>query len=72
MTCWKWFNTALTEADVKVTDKNKGKIDDFIHKYIGEQSSLGRCSPDWKKARKEILERPEMKDELIKKLKMLV
>jgi len=70
--CWKWFNSVLKEAEVNVTDKNKGKIDEVIHKYIGEQSSYGRCSADWRKARKEIQESPEMKKELIEKLKALV
>jgi hypothetical protein len=72
LTCWKWFGTLLTEANVEVTDANKEKIDAVIHKYIGEQSSYGRCSPDWKKARNEIKESPEMKQELLKKLKTLV
>ena len=70
--CWKWFDGVLKEAEVKVTDKNKGKIDGVIHKYIGEQSSYGRCSADWRKARKEIQESPEMRKELIEKLKALV
>jgi hypothetical protein len=72
LTCWKWFGTLLTEAKVQVTDANKEKIDAVIHKYIGEQSSYGRCSPDWKKARDEIKESPEMKQELLKILKTLV
>jgi uncharacterized protein YjbJ (UPF0337 family) len=70
--CWKWFNGVLKEAEVNVTDENKEKIDGFIHKYIGEQSSYGRCSADWKKARKEIQESPEMRKELIEKLKTLI
>jgi hypothetical protein len=69
--CWKWFDGVLKEAEVKVTDKNKEKIDGVIHKYIGEQSSYGRCSADWRKARKEINESPEMRKELIEKLKVL-
>ena len=72
MGCWKWFDGVLKEAEVKVTDTNKGKIDGVIHKYIGEQSSYGRCSADWRKARKEIQESPEMRKELIEKLKALV
>ncbi len=72
MGCWKWFNGVLKEAEVQVTDKNKGKIDEVIRKYIGEQSSYGRCSADWRKARKEINASPEMKKELIEKLKALV
>jgi len=57
---------------VQVTDENKGKIDEVIHKYISEQSSYGRCSADWKKARKEIKESPEMKQELITQLRASV
>jgi predicted Fe-Mo cluster-binding NifX family protein len=72
MTCWKWFNNVLKEAGVEVTDKNREKIDETIHKYIGKQSSYGRCSTDWRKARKEIQENEEMKQELIEKLRSLV
>jgi hypothetical protein len=70
--CWKWFNGVLKEAEVNVTDANKGKIDEVIHKYISEQSSYGRCSADWRKARKEINASPQMRSELIEKLKALV
>jgi hypothetical protein len=69
--CWKWFNGVLKEAEVNLTEANKSEIDDVIHKYIGEQSSYGRCSADWRKARKEINESPEMRSELIQKLKAL-
>ena len=72
MGCCKRFNGVLKEANLEATDKNKEKIDAVIHKYIGEQSNLGRCSADWKKARKEIQENPELKKELISKLKTLV
>ncbi len=71
MGCWKWFNSVLKEANVEVTEANKGKVEEVIHKYIGEQSSYGCCSEDWKKARKEIQESPKMKKELVAKLKML-
>ena len=70
MGCWKWFNGVLKEANVTITDKNKPKIDNVIHKYIGE-SSYGNCSADWKKARVQINESPKMKAELIAKLKTL-
>jgi len=69
--CWKWFNGVLKEAEVNVTEVNKSEIDQVIHKYIGEQSSYGKCSADWRKARKEINESPEMRSELIQKLKAL-
>jgi hypothetical protein len=71
MTCWKWFNSVLEEANVTLTNKNKAKVDDVIHKYIGEQSSMGKCSPEWKKARVKIKENPKLKAELIAKLKPL-
>jgi hypothetical protein len=67
--CWKWFDGVLKEAGIEVTNRNKDKIDDIIHHYIGEQSSHGHCSAVWKKARKEIAESAEMKRELIEKLK---
>ncbi len=70
--CWKWFNSVLKEANVEVTEANKGKVEEVIHNYIGKQSSYGRCSADWKKAREEIQKSPEMKKELIAKLKTLV
>ncbi|HVP26160.1 MAG TPA: hypothetical protein VMT26_00635 [Candidatus Bathyarchaeia archaeon] len=72
MTCWKWFGGVLKEAGVEITDKNKEKVDAVIHKYIGEQSSYGRCSADWRKARKEIETDEKMKKELIGKLKALI
>lgn len=72
MGCWKWFNGVLKEANVTVSDKNEAKIEETIHKYIGEKSSLGKCSADWKKARVQIQESPEMKAELIAELKKLI
>jgi hypothetical protein len=72
LTCWKWFDGVLKEANIEVTEKNKEKIDKAIHKYIGEQSSYGRCSPDWKKAKKEITANPQMKKELALKLKAAI
>ena len=71
MTCWKWFDGMLKEAGVKVTDKNKQKIDQVIHHYIGEQSSYGRCSPDWRKARKEMEVNEKMRKEIVGQLKAL-
>jgi hypothetical protein len=72
MACWKWFNDVLKEAGLEVTDKNKGKIDEIIHHYIGEQASYGRCSPNWSKARKEIQADEQMKQELVEKLRSLM
>ena len=56
---------------MQITDENQEKIDKFIHKYIGDQSSYGRCSANWKKASKEIKANPELKKDLISKLKAL-
>jgi hypothetical protein len=39
MGCWRWFGGLLTGAGLEVTDENNEKIDDIIHKFIGEQSS---------------------------------
>ena len=71
MTCWKWFGSVLKEAGIEANDKNEEKIDAVIHKYIGEQSSYGRCSADWKVARKEIAGDEKMKAELMAQLKKL-
>jgi ABC-type iron transport system FetAB ATPase subunit len=71
MTCWKWFGTLLKEAGVELNESNKEEVDAVIHKYIGEQSSYGHCSADWKKARKEIVADEKMKKELIEQLKTL-
>ena len=70
--CWKWFNGVLKEAEININDANRDKIDEVIHKYIGEQSRYGRCSADWRKARKEIKANPQMRSELIQKLKALI
>jgi len=72
MGCWKWFDSVLKEAGVKVSDKNRDRIDGVIHRYISEQSSYGRCSADWRKAKKGILENDVMKQELVEKLKTLI
>ena len=71
MTCWKWFGPLLKEAGVEANTENKDKIEAVIHKYIGEQSMYGRCSADWKKARKEIVADPKKKQELVEQLKKI-
>jgi hypothetical protein len=72
MTCWKWFDGILKQAGIKISDKNKEKIDKVIHRYVGEQSSYGRCSADWRKARKEIQDDDAMKKELIEQLQTAI
>ncbi|MCS7097585.1 MAG: hypothetical protein NZ922_01215 [Candidatus Methanomethyliaceae archaeon] len=71
MTCWKWFDSLIKEAGLKITESNKDKIEEVIHKYIGEQASYGRCSTQWKKALKQIQADEKMKKELIDRLKTL-
>ena len=69
--CWKWFNNFLKEAGIEVTNTSREKVDEIIHKYIGEQSSYGRCSADWREARKEIEASKEMRNDLIERLRSL-
>ena len=68
MTCWKWFEKMLNEAGIRVTDKNKDKIDRIIHRYVGEQQRCGRCSAEWRKALEEIEEDEALKKELMEQL----
>jgi len=65
------FDKLLKEAGVTMTAKNEEKIEEIIHRYIGEQASYGRCSADWRKARKEVQGNEEMRRELIEKLRTL-
>ena len=71
MGCWKWFNKVLKEAKIEVTDENGEKVDKIIHQYIGEQARYGRCSADWKNARKEVQADVEMRQELVERLQFL-
>ena len=71
MGCWRWFDSVLKEAGVEVSDENREKVDEIIHHYIGEQTRYGRCSADWRKARKEIEANEEMRSELVERLKSL-
>jgi len=71
ITCWKWFDGVLKDAGVKVTNSNKEKIDEVLHKYINEQISYGHCSPNWSKARKEVSANEKMRKELVEKLRPL-
>lgn len=69
MGCWKWFNTVLKDAGVEVTDENSEKIEEVINQYIGEKSRYGRCSSEWRKARKEIKANADLRLELIERVK---
>ena len=69
MGCWKWFSNILKEAKVEVADKNKERIDEVIHRFIGEQSNYSRCSSDWRKAWKVIEADEQMRRELVEGLR---
>ena len=60
----------LKEAGIEVTDKNRDKIDEIIHRYVGEKSRYGRCSAQWRKALEEIESDKALKTELIEQLRM--
>lgn len=68
MGCWRWFNSILKEAKVELTEENREKVDDVIHNFIGEKSSYGKCSGNWRKARKEIKANEDMRRELIERI----
>ncbi len=55
-----------------VSDTNNAIVEDLFHKYVGEKASAGKYSAAWKKARGQIQESPEMRAELVAKLKTLV
>jgi ABC-type iron transport system FetAB ATPase subunit len=71
MTCWKWFGSLIKEAGLELNENNKEKIESIIHKYIGQKSTYGHCSSDWKKALKEITANEKMREELLSQLKTL-
>ena len=72
MGCWKWFDKVLKENGIDITEQNREKIDEIIHQYIGAQSRFGRCSADWKKARKEVKADEQRRRELIERIQSLV
>jgi hypothetical protein len=71
MVCWKWFDSILKEAGIEVNNENVSEVEEIIHHYVGEQARYGRCSSDWGKAREEIQTNELMRQELIKKFRLL-
>ncbi|MDH5459424.1 MAG: hypothetical protein OEW71_00100 [Candidatus Bathyarchaeota archaeon] len=59
----------MKEAGIEVTDENRDKIDEIIHRYISEQSNYCHCSADWRKARKQVQADEQMKQKLIERLR---
>jgi len=71
MGCWKWFKGVLKEADIEVTAKNREKIDEAIHEFIGKTSRYEHCSPDWTKAGKKIKVDESERKKLIERLRAI-
>ncbi len=71
MGCWRWFNKALKEAGVEVTEENEDKVEEVIHEFIGETSKYGSCSHDWKKAGKKMREDEADREKLIENLRAI-
>jgi predicted Fe-Mo cluster-binding NifX family protein len=71
MGCWKWFNGALKEAGIKVTDENREKVDEVIHEFIGKTSKYEHCSSDWTKAAKKIKADEKEGKKLIERLRTI-
>jgi len=72
MGCWKWFNSVLKEAGVTVTSQNRTKIDQVIHKHIGEHSQYEHCSAEWMTAGKKVKMDEKEKKKLIEAVKAAV
>lgn len=72
MGCWKWFNGILKEAGVNVTPQNEAKIEDVIHRHIGEHSKYGMCSAEWTAAGKKVKMDEKEKKKLIQAVKAVV
>jgi hypothetical protein len=70
--CWKWFNGVLKEAGVTVTPKNRAKIDEVIHKHIGEHAQHETCSAGWVAAGKKVKMDEKEKKKLIEAVKAAV
>ena len=69
MACWKWFDKALKEAGIQITAKNKARVDDIIHRYIGDKAAYGRCSAQWKSAKTTVQGNPQRMQELVSQLR---
>jgi predicted Fe-Mo cluster-binding NifX family protein len=69
MACWKWFDKALKEAGIQVNPKNRTRIDEVVHQYVGKQSSYGRCSAEWKTARVRLQSDAQLMEELVNRLR---
>jgi septation ring formation regulator EzrA len=78
--CWYTpFKSVLNEAgieasfkEIEVSDVIREKIDEIIHRYIGEKARYGHCSAEWRKFRSEIKTNKELRSKLVEELKSLV
>ena len=71
MGCFKWFDSLLREAGIEVTDENIAEINNVIHQFLNKQANYGDCSAEWRRARKEIQANEQMRQKLIKELRIL-
>jgi len=69
--CWKWFDKVLKAAGIQVTAKNQARVDDIIHKYIGDKATYGRCSAQWKSAKETVQGDPQKMQELLSQLRLV-
>lgn len=72
MGCWRWFNGVLKEAGVTVTAKNRDKIDEVIHKHVGEHSKYEQCSAEWKAMGKKVRMDEDEKKKIIEAVKAAI
>ena len=71
MGCWKWFDNLLKTAGIEVTDENRDEINRIIRQYIGAKASYGNCSANWREARKTLKDNEQIRQEVIRKLRLL-
>ena len=72
MGCWKWFNSVLKEAGVKVTPQNQDKIEQVIHQHIGEHARFQQCGVEWMEKGKKVRLDPNEKKKLVDAVKAAV
>ena len=71
MGCFKWFDSLLREAGIEVTEENIDEVNSVIHEYLSKQANYGHCSAEWRKAQKEIQADEQVRQMLVKELRIL-
>ena len=59
----------MKDAGIQITAKNKARVDDITHKYIGDNAAYGRCSAQWKSAKATVQGSPLKMQELVSQLR---